>query len=190
MILALVLPLLATADAEYTRVDEVDGIVVEQRPVAGSKFVELRLTATTAKIPEALCVAAFGDGKLDPGDPEVKSRQVLEEGPDLRVTYDQVSAPVVSDRDYAVRARRTHLPNGACEVTFEIANDRAPPLKPGWIRIEKISGLWRFEPVGGHTQITYVLHTDPGGSLPSFVVEGSRRKAAVRKMKAILSSGG
>src|ERR1700678_3741635 len=100
MILALLLPLLATTDAEYTRVDEADGIVVEQRPVAGSKFVELRLTASTARTPEALCVAAFGDGKLDSGDPEVKSRQVLEEEPDLRVTYDQVSAPVVSDRDY------------------------------------------------------------------------------------------
>lgn len=186
MILALLVPVLVAADADFQRIDETDGIVTESRPVSGSKYVELRLTATSTKSPEALCTTAFGDGKLDPGDPEVKSRQVLEEGPDMRVTYDQVSAPVVSDRDYAVRGRRIHHPDGACEVIFELANDRAPPLKPGWVRIEKISGSWRFVPEEGHTKVTYLLHTDPGGSLPAFIVEGSRRSAALRKMKTVL----
>jgi hypothetical protein len=101
------------------------------------------------------------------------------------VVYDQVSAPLVSDRDYAVRLRRVRSP-AACEVIFETANDRAPPLKAGWVRMEQIGAHWRFETAAGRTQITYTLHSDPGGSLPAFLVDSSARKSAVRKMKGLI----
>ena len=97
---------------------------------------------------------------------------------------------MVSDRDYAVRGRRIHKPDGSCEVIFDVANDRAPPLKPGFVRIEKLSGSWRFEPQGGKTHVVYTVFTDPGGSLPPFVVEGTRRKSALRKMFTMLGLGG
>jgi hypothetical protein len=187
MTFVLLLPWLLAADPGFTRVDEVDGIVVETRPVAGSKFAELRLTTTTSQTVDALCNAAFANARDTTDDPEVKLRQVLEEKPDERVTYDQVAAPMVSDRDYAVRGQRTHLPGGACQIVFEAANDRAPPLKPGWVRIEQLRGSWRFDPEDGRTRITYTIYTDPGGSLPAFVIEGSRRRAAVRKVKALLA---
>ncbi len=187
MVLALLIPLLVTADAAWSKVDDSDGILIESRPVAGSKYAELRLTATAGRPPEELCTAAFGTGQLDPNSPEVKSRQVLEQTADMRVVYDQVSAPFVSDRDYAVRLRRVHSAN-ACEVFFEIANDKAPPLKSGSVRIEEISAHWRFEAAGGKTQIIYTLHSDPGGSLPVFLVESSAKKNAVRKLKVLLGS--
>lgn len=190
MILALVPLLLLSADGDYKPVDEVDGITVESRPVASSSFVELRLTTTTDKTPASLCDAVFGDGKFDPEEPDLKSRTIIEESADERVTYDQISPAVVANRDYAVRAKRERHADGSCSMTFAAANDKAPPLPSGWVRITKVHGSWTFTPQpDGKTKIVYVIHSDPAGSIPAFFVEGTRRKIAVRWMKLIISRG-
>ena len=179
--------LLLAAPPEFKPVDEVDGILIESRPVEGSAFAELRMTAVSDASVEALCDAAFGDGSIDPSETEVKLRRVLEQKPDERIIYDQISAPVVSDRDYAVRIVRVREPGGACESRWEAVNDRAPPLQPGWVRIEKLRGSWRFEPDGASTRVIYTIFTDPGGSLPAFLAESSRRNNGLRWVRLVLS---
>ena len=182
--------LLLHAPADFTRVEETDGVLVEARPVAGSKLVELRLTTTTKKSPESLCSAAFGDGKYDPEVPDLKLRQVLSESADERVTYEQVSPPMVAARDYATRAKRIRSDDGACRVTFEAANEVAPPKPEGWVRMSKLHGEWRFERADqGLTRVTYLVFSDPGGTIPTFMIEGGRRKFALRWVKMIVGRG-
>src|SRR5205807_2422466 len=50
------------------------------------------------------------------------------------------------------------------------ANDDGPTKEPAMIRIERNEGSWEFTPLdnGRRTLATYVLHTDPGGQLPSW----------------------
>jgi hypothetical protein len=75
-------------------------------------------------------------------------------------------------------------------MTFEAANELAPKSPPGWVRIEKLKGAWIFEPApGGRTRVTYVIHSDPAGAIPAFMVEGSRRKIALKWIKMLLSRG-
>ncbi|MFO0596071.1 MAG: START domain-containing protein [Myxococcaceae bacterium] len=188
------LSLALTAAPEWKKVDETDGVVTESRPVEGSGFVELRLTTTTTRTVDSLCDAAYGDGKFDPEEPDLKSRKILSEGPDERVTYDQISPPLVANRDYAVRATRKHFPDGSCVTDFKAANELAPEVPKGWVRVAKVAGEWRFEPIAtgkdaGKTRVTYVVFSDPGGSVPPFLAEGSRRKFALRWIKMILSRG-
>ena len=186
----LVLTLLSAAPAEFKKVDEVDGVLIEARPVEGAKVVELRLTTTTSKTPDSLCDAAFGDGRFDPEEPDLKSRKVLSESADERVTYDQISPPVVANRDYAVRARRIRESETGCRMTFAAANELAPPMPAGWVRITKLWGEWSFErQADGKTRVTYVVFSDPAGAVPPFMVEGSRRKFALQWMKMIISRG-
>lgn len=181
----LLVALAADGDA-WTRVDRVDGITVEQRPKKGSRVVELRFTAVVPATTERLCAEAFGSGKLDPDEPNVFHRKVLEESADGRVTYEQLSAPFIANRDYAVRATRTRLEGGACQVQFQAANDLAPKPPAGYVRIEIIDGLWRFDPAGeGKSRITYTIHSDPAGAIPPFLVEGSRRKVGLDWVKII-----
>lgn len=190
MILSLLPLVLLSADADYSKVDEVDGVVIEARKVPASSFVELRLTTTTDKTPTSLCDAVFGDGKFDPEEPDLKSRTILEESADERVTYDQISPAMVSNRDYAVRARRARGDDGSCTMTFAAANDKAPPLPRGWVRITKVGGSWTFTPQpDGKTKLVYVIHSDPAGSIPAFLVEGTRRKIAVNWVKLIVGRG-
>ncbi len=182
--------LLMQAAPEFTKVEEAEGVVIEARSVTGSQLVELRLTTTTTKSPSSLCDAAFGDGKFDPTEPDLKSRRILSESPDERVTYDQIDPPAVANRDYAVRAKRIRSSPNSCRVTFEAANEVAPTKPSGWVRITKLRGEWRFERrADGKTEVSYLVFTDPGGSIPVFMIEGNRRKFALKWMKMILSRG-
>ncbi len=187
---ALLLLILAAEPAPFSRVEERDGILIEARPFAGSPYVELRLTTTSTHTAASLCDAAFGTGRFDPQEPDLKRRTILQESADERVTYDQISPPLVANRDYAVRARRERRPDGSCELRFGLANELAPPAPEGWVRLTKVSGVWTFVPLpDGRTRATYQIHSDPAGSIPPFLVEGSRRTLAVRWLQMILSRG-
>lgn len=188
MIKACAALLLMQAAPEFTKVEEAEGVVIEARAVTGSQLVELRLTTTTTKSPNSLCDAAFGDGKFDPTEPDLKSRRVISETADERVTYDQIDPPAVANRDYAARAKRIRMGPDACRVTFEAANEVAPSKPSGWVRITKLRGEWLFQRrPDGRTEVSYLVFTDPGGSIPVFMIEGNRRKFALRWMKMILS---
>jgi hypothetical protein len=181
---------LAAEPAAFTRVDERDGILLESRPFPDSPYVELRLSTTTTRTPGSLCDAAFGTGRFDPQEPDLKSRTIVMESADERVTYDQISPPLVANRDYAVRARRERGEDGSCAMRFSIANELAPPAPDGWVRLTKVSGSWTFTPrPDGRTRVTYVIHSDPAGTIPPFLVEGTRRALAVKWMQLILSRG-
>jgi hypothetical protein len=188
MLSALLVTVLA-ADPVFEKVGETDGVTIEQRPVAGSPFVELRFSTVTDKTPKSLCDAAFGDGKFDPQEPDLKARTILSESADERVTYEEITPPVVSNRDYVVRARRS-WEGAACRMAFESASELGPKPKDGWVRITKLKGSWLFEPIdGGKTRLTYVVFSDPAGAIPPFLVEGNRRKLGVRWVKMIESRG-
>ena len=177
------------AEYEYEKAGETDGVTIEQRAMPASKFVELRFTTLTDKTPRSLCDAAFGDGKFDPKEPDLKARTIVQESADERVTYDQITPPVVSNRDYVVRARRI-VEGASCRMTFEAANELGPRTPDGWVRVSKLRGYWLFEPVeGGKTRLTFVVFTDPGGSIPAFLVEGNRKKLGVNWVKMIESRG-
>lgn len=187
--ITLLLTAVLAADAEYEKAGETDGVTIEQRAMPASKFVELRFTTLTDKTPRSLCDAAFGDGKFDPKEPDLKSRTIVQESADERVTYEQITPPVVSNRDYVVRARRI-VEGASCRMTFEAANELGPKSPDGWVRVSKLRGYWLFEPVeGGKTKLTYVVFTDPGGSIPAFLVEGNRKKLGVNWVKMIESRG-
>ena len=181
---------LGAEPAPCTRLEERDGILLESRPFPDSAYVELRLTTTSSHTVGSLCDAAFGSGRFDPQEPDLKSRVILQESADERVTYDQIAPPLVANRDYAVRARRERAPDGSCAMRFSLANQLAPPVPEGWVRLTKVSGAWTFAPLpDGRTRVTYLIHSDPAGSIPPFLVEGTRRALAMKWLQLILSRG-
>lgn len=187
MILALVVLAAAPAVGPFAFVEEVHGIRVEAREVKDSSFSELRLSTTSNKSVEALCDAAFGDGSIPPGDPYLRERKVLSTTRDERVTYDRVSPPLISERDYAVRVRRVH-DGSACVVRFELANEAAPPPVRGRVRLSRLAGTWRFvRAASGVTQVTYTAHSEPGGDVSAFIAEGPRRATEIDVVRRTLA---
>lgn len=183
----LVLTMVLTAGG-FSLVENVDGVKVEERAVDGSSFKELRFTATSPAPVQALCDAVYGDGSLSKEEAKTVKRKVLRESAGERVTYDQRTAPIVSQRDYAVRWRKVAQKDGSCAVLFETANELAPPLPDGWVRVAKIKGSWRFVRNGEQTEIEYVSYSEPGGDVPAFVSEGPRRNLELDVVKKLLKT--
>lgn len=162
----------------FTRLDERDGIILSRREVKASAYWEYRVEATTPHPVPALCEAIFDWGTRHPDGAMVTLNKVLDDGEDLRVIYNQISAPVVSKRDYAMTVRRERLADGSCRIRFRTTNEAAPARPEGFVRMNKLWGEWLLEPKGeGSSKLTYTLFSDPAGSVPAFLVHGSQRQA-------------
>jgi hypothetical protein len=175
-VLSLLAILLAAGDG-FEGCGELDGVGIASRRVDGSPFVEYRFTLETTGEVEQLCARAYGTGALQPGEPHVRLRTVLQELADERLTYEQVAPPVVSARDVVLRTRRSTGP-GLCRVEFRSTDDA--PLREGYVRMKHLEGSYLFEKrPGGRVHVEHRIHVDLGGSLSPFLVEGSRRTVGV-----------
>jgi hypothetical protein len=151
-----------------------DGVTLERRHVDGSRFYEHRAFVELVAIaPERAADEiwrALRGGDMD----SLKHRDILAERADELVIYDQIRTPIVSDRDYTIVVRRAR--SGA-RVTFECttANDRGPPPQKGYVRIPLIAAGWFVEPgARGGTRLGYFAYSEPGGSVPAFLVRGAQ----------------
>jgi hypothetical protein len=98
--------------------------------------------------------------------------EVLEVISDLELIYRaEVKAPwPVSNRDLVVRLKITQNPETNV-MTFSIVSipDYIPEYK-GIVRVPKSEGRWTITPEAGGLKIDYSFLVDPGGSLPSWLL--------------------
>lgn len=163
------------------------GVAVERRAVAGSAFYEYRARAEVPKPPATLFESMWGKVAHSPG-PMVKKRQMLSQEPNTLVFYDQVRTPVVSDRDYTMRMYRRPLGSERYEMVFETANQLGPPPQPNHVRIPAILGKWLLEPLAdkpGWSRVTYQTYSEPGGSVPAFIIAGPQAEQVARSIEAL-----
>jgi hypothetical protein len=160
-------------DAGWTVHSTKGPVTLERRKVPGSKFYEHR---AVLDLPVDLDHAASEIwAALRGSDMEnLKRRQILKDTPDELVIYDQISTPVVSDRDYTILVRRIYDPaKRRTQFRCETRNDLGPPPAPGYVRIPYLSAGWQVEPApNGGTRLSHFAYSDPGGSIAAFVVRG------------------
>jgi hypothetical protein len=183
--------LLLVSQAQPWRVDRtVDGMKVELREVPGSKFEEVRVSTTSSASLSSLCDAVWGKGLQNKKpEGEFKKRVLIKETADERWTYEQIRVPVVADRDYVIHTRRlADASTGRCEVSFDSCTDPMFPPLPDHVRIPSIRGAWKLVPnKAGRVDVSYVVHSEPGGSIPALLARGGQRDAAVGFLKVILA---
>lgn len=173
-----------SSTAPWTHVETEAGVRLDKRDVKGSAYAAYRAMMTADVPVDTFCTSVFDWGSYAAHD-EVSVRKLLTDEGDLRVVYDQVQQKVVSDRDYAMTQRRW-MENGACHIRFWVTNERAPEPPKGFVRMEKMWGAWDFVPSEQGTQVTYVLFSDPAGSIPSFLVHGAQKKSVHATMHGAL----
>ena len=178
-------PLLLTLIAAQTA-----GLKVELRPVAGSAFEEVRVSGRSSLGLEALCDAVWAKnqaGKKPEGN--FKKRVVISETATERWTYEQIRVPVVADRDYVIAVKLVQpATSGRCEVAFETRTHPKFPEVSDHVRIPSIRGNWTLTPAGaGQVDVSYVVFSDPGGSVPALFARKGQREAAVDFFKVILA---
>ena len=111
--------------------------------------------------------------------------RVLKREGDAIVAYQRISAPMVSDRDYTIRVRtNAKKTEGGTIYSSHWVTDNAsgPPEKRGVVRVSLCEGSWLLEPTGPNsTRATYLIYTDSGGLIPSFIKERAG-PAGIRKL--------
>jgi ribosome-associated toxin RatA of RatAB toxin-antitoxin module len=114
----------------------------------------------------------------------VECRVLKREG-DSVLTYQRLSAPLVSDRDYTLRVRRTSKKvEGGTSYSSRWTTENAlgPAERRGIVRVKLCEGGWLLEPLGPNTtRATYTVYTDSGGVIPTFI-KNTGSQIGIRKI--------
>lgn len=176
----LLLGSVAVAEEAWKPWSEKNGVRVQRRAVAGSKYYEHRAELTVPQAPDVV-EQAIWSGIIDAPPKTVRKRTVISHTADEYVVYDELSTPVVSDRDAAIRIRRT--PH---RIRFETANELAPPPNPKYVRLPMVRGSWEIIPEGNGTRLVYTCYSEPGGSVPAWMVRGPQADQIFLDVQRIL----
>ncbi len=164
---ALLAPL-AQAQTWQVAKDE-EGIKVSLSEVAGSKYKAYK-GETLIKAPLAKVLAVQEDvAGACAWVHECKMQKLLKHEGDQTWTYTQFNTPwPVTPRDSVLRITTSKGADGSVTRNIEEAPTLVPEEK-GFVRVAQVEGFWKMVPEGEGTRVTYQVHTEPGGSVPSWL---------------------
>jgi carbon monoxide dehydrogenase subunit G len=99
----------------------------------------------------------------------------------MHITLDFPSP--LSDRDYV--AKYTRGTQGEVRTYSWVPATVQVPAVSGVVRLPKMAGEWRLEPVGNETKVTYTWHAEIAGSFPDALLGQARKKAGGEALKDI-----
>lgn len=164
---------------DWALVKTENGIQVYVRKVPGSSFHEFKgIAIVNSKIEvvgEVLRDVPFYPQWL----PDCTQATILEKtDKNNMVLYYAQKLPWPADNRDVVLSAKTLLDykKGIFTITMETAAGNKYPQKTGYTRMAEMKGLYLLEYIDReHTKVSYIVKADPGGSLPSSVVNASSK---------------
>lgn len=101
---------------------------------------------------------------------ECKMQKLLKQQGNEAWTYGQFDTPwPVTPRDSVLHVVTQEGSDGSLTRTLEGVPNYLPEEK-GYVRVTEVKGFWKLVPKGPEsTEVTYQVHTEPGGSVPAWV---------------------
>lgn len=167
----------------WVLVSRSEKLTVFKRPRKDSNIQEVKAVGLIEATPIVIKRVLDDTAEYPKFMPYVIESRIISRDGDSIIGYQRVSPPLISDRDYTMRIRsetRRNATGGTCYCKrWEPANHLGPAEKSGVARVKINEGYWLLEPVNEarHTQATYSLYSDSGGSLPAAVVNAANRTA-------------
>lgn len=159
-------------ECNWQPVENKEGVQVATCAVAGSPLKAFRGT-TTVKADIAQIVSLFKDTANHPNWMHlvVEAKQVKAVADNEWYTWTHEDLPFpISDRDNVTHSQMAVDAKGTLVLTIEAAPTLLPPTE-GLVRIPAFKATWTFQPKGnGELAVTYEAHANPGGSLPTALV--------------------
>ena len=177
----------ATAQAEDWQVAKDEGAIkVSVTDVAGSKYKAYRgetvINASIAKLRGLQEDVAGACAWVH----ECKSQKLLKHEGNKAWTYTQFNTPwPVTPRDSVLEVTTEQGADGSLTRKLE-GQPKYIPEEQGFVRVAQVEGFWKFLPLGAdRTQVTYQVHTEPGGSVPSWLANKFVVDAPFNTLKAL-----
>ncbi len=145
-------------------------MVIYSRTIPGTDIREVKATAVmTGTIAEA--VAIIFDRPNHPGNmPYIIKSVVLSKDDKCDVSYNIISPPLASNRDYIVRSCVEPISAYEVKLWWEPATHPDYPETDKNVRVKINRGWYMFRQIEpGKLLVDYYIYTDPGGSLPTFI---------------------
>lgn len=145
------------------------GIKVSLSEVAGSRYKAYRgvalINAPLARIKALQEDVAGACAWIH----ECRSQKLLKHEGDQSWTYTQFNTPwPVTPRDSVLRVTTVQEADGS--LVRNLAGEPGYlPEEKGYVRVSQVNGYWKLAPKGDATEVTYQVHTEPGGSVPSWL---------------------
>ena len=183
----LTVALAGVAQAEDWKVakDE-DGIKVSLSDVPGSDYKAYRgvavINASVGKLRALQEDVAGACAWIH----ECKLQKVLKHEGDKTWTYSQFNTPwPVTPRDSVLLITTQEGADGSITRNLE-GQPKYLPEEKGFVRVAEVKGFWKMVPKGpNQTEVTYQVHTEPGGSVPSMLANKFVVDAPFNTLKAL-----
>jgi len=174
--------------ANWQLAKEQEGIKVFLKNAEGSGIKMMRVECEVAARQEAILALLLDIPASEKWIPQTKTWRYLRR-PSFSECYyySELRMPwPVSNRDYVVHLKAWQQPaTKVVTVDANVVAGEVPEIE-GIVRVHVSTVKWVLYPTqNGHTKLVYQLFTDPGGSLPSWVVNYFAKQAAfdiVKKM--------
>lgn len=176
-------------EAAWNVVHEVEGITVYQRDDADSDLKEYKAIGVV-DVPAPVLSGVLKDrARYTEFFPYlVENKPFTKDG--KHYSYERLDPPLVSERDYTVEHADEDLEGGGLRVRFHDANDAGPAASEDRVRVASVDGMWELVAVdAARTRITYHVHTDPGGSVPMFLVNIANKRGVSSAVQALRDRG-
>ncbi|WP_314926232.1 START domain-containing protein [Aeromonas piscicola] len=163
------------------------GILLWTRAHPPGAFLALRLEMNVAAPPSALLAVLHDTARHQEWLPQsLEVRVLAKPAPDEDLVYTRLSAPwPVQERELITHSRLRRNADCSLQLTVWAAPDALPPY-PGRVRIQASEGRWEALPqLNGTTLVRLETYTNPGDSLPSWLINPIATQAALDSFRAI-----
>ncbi|MBE0621841.1 MAG: hypothetical protein IH605_14710 [Burkholderiales bacterium] len=163
------------AQHAWKRVSDRERICVYSRQSPASSIHEVMAIAAISAAPGRVFEVISDYAHYPAFMPYVTASKVLKKEQGAQWVFQQLAFPFpLSDRYYTIRldADTSLAPSNVYRVTWRLVKSGEPFQQgKGEPTLANI-GFWDLRPLAGEdaTQVTYFIHTDPGGALPAFAV--------------------
>jgi hypothetical protein len=179
----------ASAEEAWVLNSQSDGVTIYTRVRHGSTIKEFKATGAIDAPPAAVLGVLDDVGHYTRFMPYVSECRILKREGDSLVSYQRISPPFCSERDYTLQVRKETNPTPAGPVyvrRWELANTLGPKEQPDTVRVKIDEGSWTLEPAAKNTTTaTYRIYTDSGGALPAFIANKANQVGIGKLFEAI-----
>lgn len=161
-----------------------DDLTVYAREKKGTGVQEMKAVGTIDAAPERVWKAVRDYSHYPKTMPYTDVSKIVakEQGEKIIYLYSVIDAPFVDKRDYTIKLvdeSQWKDGKGFFKVTWTAANDRSPKKEDDVVRVQINDGYWLIEPKDGGKKslATYYVYTDPGGSVPRWLVNRANGSA-------------
>lgn len=173
----------------YTRVGGTAGVDVYRR--MSSDVIDLVAEGDIDAPPSVVHAVVLDYVNAAALSPRVVESRIVARAPRELVVYQRLALPVVSSRDFTLRARWGSRQDRLW-TRFVIDNQPGPRPRAGVVRLSTMIGGWDLTPLrNGHaTHAIYRLQIDLAGSIPRWMVSGGAAKELPQLFQRVRTSAG